>query len=351
MESIYYVLCWACHRRCDHCYEDRFRPYVRDALEAVVREAEENAPRIVANLPDSMLFRDLGDVDETGAPRVKTGRIILAGGDVLVDPVRERVLYPTLRRLRARYAATGGVRLVVQTTGDLVTETNLRELLDAGMDHLSVSGLDDFHVGMQGGRKETLKDTLTALFEALGMVPGSAATGDGRPSFGFFGATPESWIGKIWPRGRAWQNGLSTATLADNFCGQWSGGIGFLRQGWAGAEVAVEPDGRVYPCCMKTRKAIGNLLDEPLADILDSLAGHPAFEAISAGRPERMGLTAGWSIDRYLEACETTTPTGQPYRNLCIGCDRFHEEVLGPVIDRIAEERRLRRQGADHPRE
>ncbi len=30
MESIYYVLSWLCHRRCDHCYDTRFRPYVRE---------------------------------------------------------------------------------------------------------------------------------------------------------------------------------------------------------------------------------------------------------------------------------------------------------------------------------
>ena len=39
MESIYYVMAWACHRRCKHCYEDRFRPYVGGALEAVIAEA------------------------------------------------------------------------------------------------------------------------------------------------------------------------------------------------------------------------------------------------------------------------------------------------------------------------
>ena len=53
MESIYYVMAWACHRKCRHCYEDRFRPYVREELEAVVQEAERNFPRIVANLPRS----------------------------------------------------------------------------------------------------------------------------------------------------------------------------------------------------------------------------------------------------------------------------------------------------------
>ena len=61
MESIYYVAAWACHRRCDHCYEDRFRPYVRGALEAVVREAEQNFPRIVDHLPE-LTARVEGDV-------------------------------------------------------------------------------------------------------------------------------------------------------------------------------------------------------------------------------------------------------------------------------------------------
>jgi len=47
MESIYYVMCFACHRRCEHCYEDRFRPCVRDELAAVVAEAKANYARII----------------------------------------------------------------------------------------------------------------------------------------------------------------------------------------------------------------------------------------------------------------------------------------------------------------
>ena len=57
MESIYYVMAWACHRKCRHCYEDRFRPYVRGALEAVVAEAERNFPRIVDNFPERFTYR------------------------------------------------------------------------------------------------------------------------------------------------------------------------------------------------------------------------------------------------------------------------------------------------------
>ncbi|WP_035692035.1 radical SAM protein [Azospirillum halopraeferens] len=346
MESIYYVLCWACHRRCKHCYEDRFRPYTGAALEAVVREAEENAPRIISHFPDTMLFRDAAAVGPDGTPAVRRGRIILAGGDVLVDPVRDRVLMPTLSRLRARYADSGGVRLVVQTTGDLVTGPIVEDLLRHGADHLSISGLDDFHTGMQGDRKDRLRADLMALFDRMGMVPGGAADGPpGQASYSFFGATPDQWIGKIWPRGRARDNSLSTATLADNFCNRWSGALGFLRHGQAGSEVAVDPTGAVYPCCLKTATPLGSLLEEPLTAILDSLAGHPAFEALSAGRPDRMGLTFGWSVEDFVQASKTTTPDGRPFANLCIGCDRFHERVLGPVIDSLREIRRRARHG------
>ena len=56
MESIYYVLCWHCHRRCKHCYEEKFRPYVRDELEAVVAEAERNFAALINNLPARMSY-------------------------------------------------------------------------------------------------------------------------------------------------------------------------------------------------------------------------------------------------------------------------------------------------------
>jgi hypothetical protein len=81
-----------------------------------------------------------------------------------------------------------------------------------------------------------------------------------------------------------------------------------------------------------------------MTDILDSLVDQPAFQAINLGEPQRMGLTLGWSVDRFLQRCETVTPKGETYRNLCIGCDAFHEEVLGPVIEDLRA-RRLGRRG------
>ena len=94
---------------------------------------------------------------------------------------------------------------------------------------------------------------------------------------------------------------------------------------------------------MKTKLPIGNLAEEPLMEILDSLIGNPVYEAINMGHPERMGLAQGWSLETFLEKSETVTPKGKPYRNLCIGCDRFHEEVLAPALNQIREQRRARR--------
>jgi hypothetical protein len=202
---------------------------------------------------------------------------------------------------------------------------------------------------MDEEHRRHLTSKLTEMFEGAGMHRSGLKAGERKwheevgPVFSFFGATPDAWIGKIWPRGRAWSNSLSRATVADNFCNAWSGGLNFLNIGEAGSEVSVEPNGNVYPCCMKTRLPIGNLLEEPLMDIVQSLVGHPVYEAISMGHPERMGISHGWPSGQFFERSRTTTPAGRPYQNLCIGCDRFHEEVLGPVIKRLRQERLAKR--------
>jgi hypothetical protein len=346
------VLCWACHRKCRHCYEARFRPYVHGELARVVSEAKAAVPKIAANLPDELSFLDRASPDPAapGGLTRRPGRIVLAGGELLVDPVRESVLYPALDLLAEKWRGQG-VKVIVQTTGDLVTPKVVGELLARGVWMISVAGMDDFHVGMEGARRLPLVARLEAMFRAAGMRDGAAldltrATVADGPVWGMFGATEGSWIGKLWPRGRAWENGLSQATLEDNFCNAWSGGLNFLARGLSGSEVSVDPDGGVYPCCLKTKAALGYLTEERLEDILASLAGVPAFEAISAGAPARMGLAHGWSEAQFREACRTATPDGRAYENLCIGCDRFHEAVLGPEIARLRAERQAAREAA-----
>lgn len=356
MESIYYVLSWACHRKCKHCYESRFRPYVKNALREVVDEVKAAFPNVIRNLPEQHSYLDLNSPSEElpeGYHR-RPGRIILAGGEVLVDPVREEVLYPALEALQKKYMGQG-VRIIVQTTGDLVTPEIVSDLLKRGVWMISCAGMDDFHVGMEGEKRIPLQQRLRKMFEDAGMTDSALASTERnwsdqtnmRPVYSFFGATEDAWIGKIWPRGRAWENSLSKAEITDNFCNAWSGGLGFLNRGYSGSEVSIDPNGDVFPCCLKTAAPLGNLQEERLDDVLDSLVGHPAFEALSMGHPERMGLAHGWDLAAFLEASRTTKPNGEPYRNLCIGCDRFHKEVLGPELERLRAERMAARQAAE----
>lgn len=316
MESIYFVTTWLCHRTCVHCYEDRFHPYYGQELEAVVAQSRANVPRIIENFPARLTFRDRREPEQPE----RSGQVILAGGEVLLEAIRESVLYPAIRQLRTKYEGEGGVRIIVQTTGDLVTPRILLELKDLGVTIVSISGIDAYHQGLeQIGAREALKAKLTGMFQQAGYTEGS---------YHFFGATPDSWIGALWPRGRAFRNGLSTATLADNFCNRWSGGLGFLDSGHEGSEVSVDPNGDVFPCCLKTKRPLGNLLEMPLEQILARRRGDPVYEAISAGQPERMGLTRGWTVETFLEKSKTTLADGRSYQNLCIGCDRFHEEMM-----------------------
>jgi sulfatase maturation enzyme AslB (radical SAM superfamily) len=292
-----------------------------------------------------MTYQDLNDCDpETGLPREKIGRIILAGGEILLEPVRERVLYSALDLLHQKYGDQ--VQLIIQTTGDLVTEKIVDELLSRHVWQISVSGIDHHHDGLETpDAQERLVDKLTRLFESQGMEHKPlAGENAGQASiegkyFSFFGATEDAWIGPLWPRGRAQENELSKATLQDNFCNRWSGALNFLQYRYQGSEVSVEPNGNVYPCCIKTKAPIGNLLDEKLEAILERYIGDPVYEALSMGRPDRMGITHGWSVERFIEASTIRLPSGKLYQNLCVGCDKFHEEVIIPKLKR---ETRLR---------
>ncbi len=336
MESLYWVINHACHRKCRHCYDDRFRPYVRDALEKKVRESETAFQKIIQNLPAK-----IGYTDDAGDRQ--RGRIILAGGEVLVDPVRERVLYPIIDALNDKYG--GEANIIVQTTGDLVTESILDELLKRGVWMISVAGMDDYHVGHEGEKRLPLIEKLHMLFKSRGMGEmnddGPVRRSGETPTawYHMFGASEDAWIGKLWPRGRAWQNGLTTASLDDNFCNAWSGGLKFLDIGKAGSEVSIEPDGSVYPCCLKTAAPLGNLTEESLTSMLESLASEPALRAINSGDPAAMGETYGLSRDQFVTKSTATMPTGASCSNFCIGCDAFFRETMEPILARLRAER------------
>jgi len=123
----------------------------------------------------------------------------------------------------------------------------------------------------------------------------------------------------------------------DNFCNAWSGGLNFLDYRHGGSEVSIDPQGNVYPCCIKTKVPAGNLLEQKLERILDGRVGNPVYEAISMGHPERMGIAHGWTVETFLEKSKTVLPSGRIYQNLCIGCDAFHAEVLMAAPNKLVE--------------
>ncbi|MEM9704758.1 MAG: SPASM domain-containing protein [Pseudomonadota bacterium] len=342
MQAVYWVLSWACHRRCRHCYDDRFRPYTRGALDAVVDEGVAAHQKIIANLPDDLTWYN----DRSGA-REKT-LLVLAGGELLIDPVRERLFYPVLASLKDRYGAAMP-KLAMQTTGDVLTPQLLDEILERCIQSIAIASIDDYHVGMEGERKFVFMDKIRQLMESRGVREVSLggektdrlkapdldrAPKSDEPTFLFFGAQTDLWIGELWPRGRALSNGLTNADYETNFCARWSGGKNFLKLGQAGSEVAIEPDGSVYPCCLKTKAPLGSLAEEPLEDILESVADIPAIRAINAGDPEIMGAEAGWSRETFRARSKTMMGNGASVENMCIGCDAYFEAHLSDELAR-----------------
>jgi hypothetical protein len=167
------------------------------------------------------------------------------------------------------------------------------------------------------------REHLTRLLESRGLVEASSLartageenTPGQPPTYAFWGATEDLWIGPLWPRGRARRFGLSKATPADDFCARWSGARNFLEYRGDGCEVNVQL-ADVYPCCPMTCRPIGDLLTEPLIAILDRCAQHPLYRALNEGRPEKMGEYLGIS---EAEGMRRTRELG----NQCLWCDEF----------------------------
>jgi hypothetical protein len=349
MQSIYWVLTWACHRRCKHCYDDRFRPYVRDALSEVVGEGRAAYQDIIDNLPPVMRYRDQdGQMQRT--------MLIMAGGELLIDGVREELFYPALDALRARYGSDGP-DIAIQTTGDILTPGLLDQLLDRGVTSIAIASIDDYHVGMKGEKKFRFMNDIRDLMASRNVreidigggkdkrlnLPADDAADDIKsdgPTFLFFGAQPDLWIGELWPRGRAFANGLSNAAWETNFCARWSGGLNFLKLGEAGSEVSIEPNGNVYPCCLKTAAPLGNLTEETLAEIFDSIATLPDIQALNRGEPEAMGGDPA----AFRKMSAQPDGTGRVVENRCLGCDAYFKQTLGAELRRLREARLAKKQ-------
>jgi organic radical activating enzyme len=291
MDSIYWVVSKACNQRCPHCYNNS-GPDAPGLDEAEVE-------RVVDNLPDP--------------DRIPVGQIILSGGEVLAWP---ELMYHALERLVDRYDPLA-TRLAVQTNGDMLDAAHLDRMLSLGVRHVSIASQDKFHLPQSRRRAAELEELFATRGVRKRELSDPKDKADERPEYAMWGANPETWIGPLWPRGRAYVNNLSTATTDDDFCGQWSGAKGFLDydKPGGGCEVSLQL-ADVYPCCPMTCRPIGDLLQEPLLDLLDRCKQHPVYRALNAGEPERMGESMGIPESHGIER-------SRALGNHCLWCDEF----------------------------
>ena len=282
MESIYWVFTHRCNQYCSHCY-NHSRPGGPSVTQA-------EADAVLANLPD-------------------TNRLILSGGEPLVE--KELLLY-ILRGIAQRYQ--GRPSPALQTNGDLLDDASLDELLEAGVQHISVASQDTYHANRTG-----LRERLTELLKSRGLFEvdvgdPAGAERSGR-TFAFWGATPDLWLGGLWARGRALRNGIWKRDPDHNFCSLWSGALGFLDDGSPRQEISIQLTS-VYPCCPGTVEPLGDLSREPLATILDRHRGDPMWQALNRGEPSEMGLAAG--VD-----AEFAQQRIRELGNVCLWCDEY----------------------------
>ena len=90
---------------------------------------------------------------------------------------------------------------------------------------------------------------------------------------------------------------------------------------------------------MKTKAPLGNLTEETLSEIFDSVGQLDAIQAINRGQPEQMGQSAGWDAKTFRLKSAKVDGKGRTVENKCLGCDTYFEEVLGAQLRELREQR------------
>jgi hypothetical protein len=307
IESIYWVFTHNCNLKCAHCYNDS-----RPGAPTISRT---EADAVLAHLPD------------------KSSRFILSGGEPLVEL---ELLLHLVTAGRAKYP---DARIVVQTNGDLLDRPTLDRMVDAGVSMFSIASYDQFHPQPEGKF-----EALRSLFAEAGVVdrpvgdPASNGVGAGEVSYNIWGASPELWVGGIWPRGRAMKYGLAQLLPETNFCDRWSGALGFLDGGSSQQEVSIQLT-TAYPCCPGTVEPLGDLAEESLAAILERHRDDPMWAALNRGDPASMGVADGFDRNTALARIEALG-------SVCLWCDEYMTDQIRERGDDPAElpvqgERRL----------
>jgi hypothetical protein len=221
---------------------------------------------------------------------------------------------------------------MLQTNGDLLTGPRLDALLARGVTRIDVASIDPFHK-----HKGERKAELTALFESRGMtgeephplIEKGTYLKSGAASYGFWGATPELWLGGNWARGEALKKDAWRRDGAHNFCAILSGARGFLGGTELPQELCIQLF-RISPCCPGTLFALGDARKERVSAVLDRIAASPIFRRLNEGDAYGMGESLGVSTAEGRARADAL-------QNVCLWCDEFFDRYLDPATLSVRE--------------
>lgn len=291
IERIYWVFTQLCNDKCDHCYNNSGPHGTR------ISEAECMA--IIDNMPD------------------KLDRISLSGGEPLAE---RKLLYKILDKLKEKYGSK--LYIALQFNGDLLTPKILQTLLDKGVDRFSIASIDRYHK-KQGERKELLSEMFEshgiAYIEGQPKLTRTDLENDRRdyPTYGFFGATEDMWLGGNWARGRSMEHDIWKRDGLHNFCAIPSGAIAFLGNEEVDMtqEISIQL-WAINPCCPGTKDPMGDARVEKVAKVMKRMSKSEIMQTLNGGDAWKMGESIGVTEDfarkRSIEL-----------ENVCLWCDEF----------------------------
>ncbi|NDC58333.1 MAG: hypothetical protein EBZ50_05840 [Alphaproteobacteria bacterium] len=100
-------------------------------MNAVIEEGRTAYRAILDNLPDEMSYLDPRAPQPDGTASRRRTLLVMAGGELLLDGVRERLFFPALEAIRERWGDRGP-HISVQTTGDILTPDHIEGMLARG---------------------------------------------------------------------------------------------------------------------------------------------------------------------------------------------------------------------------
>jgi hypothetical protein len=254
---LYFVLTENCNLRCRHYYLDAC-PGKEDTT-----IPEKDFRAVIRHLPKVGLDLNLG------------GGELFSIKDVLYSSL-DYIRFENRRRERNNQ---GQIEITVQTNGSLGRSderilTTLEELSDFEVHALDIASGDRYHFE-QGVKLENLQ-RIVALSEEYGLIEDIEIRGTAKRSH-------------VVPIGRAAENGFRARDMKIPQSWVW------CKDVFDNHEFVIRQDGSVYPCCFGLFSFPGNVIQEPLVNIVRRAKRQKKFKMLNAKGPRPLFRAEGYS--------------------------------------------------------